>query len=72
MGFNKRFITEKSIRDVYTDKGYKGVKDYITKPDAIITKDELSEKVVRLLTENDSEQRLKILLGYGTNDERSE
>jgi hypothetical protein len=63
MGFNKRFITEDSLKHVYKEQGYEGLVDYITKPDAILVRDEFSNKVVELIKEKDSEGRLKILMG---------
>ena len=64
MGFNKRYVTEDSLRYIYKERGYEGLVDYITKPDAILIKDEFSNKVVTLISEKDSKKRIQILMGY--------
>ena len=36
MGFNKRYISKESLKIVYTEKGQKGLENYLFKPDALI------------------------------------
>lgn len=65
MGFNKRFITKDSLISVYEEYGYDGLVNYIKKPDAIIIRDEFSSKIVELIKEKDSQERVKIIM-YGS------
>tara|TARA_R110000803_G_scaffold152820_2_gene217796 strand:+ start:58 stop:249 length:192 start_codon:yes stop_codon:yes gene_type:complete len=62
MGFNKRYLNEKSIRQVYGDGGYEKLEVFIRKPDALIVEDEFSQKIVDLIIEGDSELRIKTLI----------
>jgi hypothetical protein len=64
MGFNKRFITEDAIKKVYKEQGYEGLVNYITKPDALLIRDEFSDKIVTLINEKNSKKRVEILMGY--------
>ena len=59
MGFNKRFITEDSLRRIYKNDGYQLLVDNITKPDALYIGDEFSEKIVSLITKGESEENIK-------------
>lgn len=36
MGFNKRWVSREALVSVYKRDGISGVKDYLTKPDALI------------------------------------
>ena len=62
MGFNKRYLKEENIRNVYNDGGYDRLVDYIRKPDALIISDEFTQKIVNLIIEGDSELRIKTLM----------
>ena len=62
MGFNKRYLKEDNIRNVYKDGGYDRLVDYIRKPDALMVSDEFSQKIVDLIIEGDSELRIKTLM----------
>jgi len=64
MGFNKRFVTEDNLRNVYKELGYDGLVEYITKPDALLIRDEFSDKIVTLINEKNSKKRVEILMGY--------
>ncbi len=59
MGFNKRFITEDLLRQVYNESGYQLMVDNITKPDALYIGDEFSEKIVDLISNGESEEKIK-------------
>ncbi len=59
MGFNKRFITEDLLRQVYNKSGYQLMVDNITKPDALYIGDEFSEKIVDLISNGESEEKIK-------------
>jgi len=59
MGFNKRFITEDLLRQVYNKSGYQLMVDNITKPDALFIGDEFSEKIVDLISNGESEEKIK-------------
>jgi hypothetical protein len=59
MGFNKRFITEDLLRQVYNKSGYQLMVDNITKPDSIYIGDEFSEKIVDLISNGESEEKIK-------------
>ena len=62
MGFNKRFITEDSLRQIYKNDGYQFLVDNITKPDALYIGDEFSEKIVDLVYKGDSEDEIKKIM----------
>ena len=68
MGFNKRFISEEIIISVYEHGGYKRLVEYITKPDTLLISDKFSNKIIKLIQENNSEQRVKILMRYLINE----
>lgn len=57
---------------VYKQGGYQSLVDYIMNPDALLVRDEFSNKIIELIREGNSEQRIKVLMRYGNNDERSE
>ena len=52
---NKRYLNEKSIRQVYGDGDYIKLMSYVRSPDALIIEDEFTQKVVNLIIEGDSE-----------------
>jgi hypothetical protein len=62
MSFNKRYLNEKSIRQVYGDGGHIKLISYIRSPDALIIEDEFTQKIVDLIIEGDSELRIKTLM----------
>ncbi len=62
MGFNKRYLSEKTIRKTYEDGGYERLERFIRQPDALIMTDEFSQKIFDLIIEGDSELRIKILI----------
>ena len=59
---NKRYLNEKSIRQVYSDGGYIKLISYVRSPDALLIEDEFSQKIVDLVIEGDSELRIKTLI----------
>ena len=59
MGFNKRFITECLLREIYERDGYQLMVDNITKPDALYIGDEFSEKIVDLISNGESEEKIR-------------
>ncbi len=61
MGFNKRYLSEKTIRQAY-EGGHEKLVEFIRKPDALIMMDEFSQKIVDLILEGDSELRIKTLM----------
>jgi hypothetical protein len=64
MGFNKRFITEDLLRQIYKNDGYQLLIDNITKPDALYIGDEFSEKIVDLISNGESEEMIKECFEY--------
>jgi hypothetical protein len=62
MGFDKRYLNEKSIRQVYGDGGYIKLTSYIRSPDALIIEDEFTQKIVDLIIEGNSELRIRTLI----------
>jgi len=62
MGFNKRFITEDGLRQIYKNDGYKLLIDNITKPDALFIADDFSERIVDAVREGASEDEIKKLM----------
>jgi hypothetical protein len=54
---NKRYLNEKSIRQVYSDGGHIKLISYIRSPDA-----EFTQKIVDLIIEGDSELKIKTLI----------
>jgi hypothetical protein len=67
MGFNKRFITEDSLKQIYNRDGYKLLVDNITKPDALFISDDFSERIVDAVREGASEDEIKKLMGENGN-----
>jgi len=69
MGFNKRYINEETIRNTLKEDGLKSLILLIKKADALIMEDELSEKVCKIIQENEEpkilEQLLKLDLWQG-------
>lgn len=59
MGFNKRFITEDLLREIYNRDGYQLMVDNITKPEALYIGDEFSEKIVDLISNGESEEKIR-------------
>ena len=59
---NKRYLNEKSIRQVYGDGDYIKLMSYVRSPDALIIEDEFTQKVVNLIIEGDSELKIKTLI----------
>ena len=53
MGFNKRYINEEKVKQVLKEDGLQYLIDYIKSPDALIIEDELSEKVVNIIKEDE-------------------
>ena len=62
MGFNKRFITEDSLKQIYNRDGYELLVDNITKPDALYIGDDFSQKIVNLIVKGASEDEIKKLM----------
>jgi len=53
MSFNKRYINEEKIKQIIKEDGLEYLIDYVKKPDALFTEDELSEKVVDIIREDE-------------------
>jgi len=49
MGFNKRYLTDDTVKRVYEDRGLEGLTEYITKPDALFTSSEKTSKIVEIV-----------------------
>lgn len=62
MGFNKRYLNEKSIRQVYNDGGHERLVEFIRKPDALIIEDLFSQKITDLVIQGDSEIKIRTLI----------
>ena len=43
MGFNKRYVSREALVSVYSRSGISGVKEYLTKPDALIFREDCIE-----------------------------
>lgn len=43
MGFNKRYVGREALVSVYQQEGISGVKEYLTKPDALIFREDCIE-----------------------------
>jgi len=69
MGFNKRYVNEETIRHTLKEDGLQFLIVLIKKADALIMEDELSEKVCKIIQENEEpkilEQLLKLDLWQG-------
>jgi hypothetical protein len=59
MGYHKKFITEELLRSIYENDGYQLMVENITKAEAIYIGDDFSEKIIELITENTSEEKIK-------------
>ena len=59
MGYHKKFITEELLRSIYKNDGYQLMIENITKAEAIYIGDDFSEKIIELITENTSEEKIK-------------
>tara|TARA_B100001094_G_C17996501_1_gene702916 strand:- start:587 stop:784 length:198 start_codon:yes stop_codon:yes gene_type:complete len=59
MGYHKKFITEELLRSIYENDGYQLMIENITKAEAIYIGDDFSEKIIELITENTSEEKIK-------------
>lgn len=62
MGFNKRYINEKIIRDVVREDGLESLIKLIKKPDALITEDDFSSKVCGIIKETEEPKILDRLI----------
>ena len=56
MGFHKRWITEEILIDRYRSEGIAGIESYLGHADAIISSDNLSDKIVDLYNEYDMDR----------------
>ena len=63
MGYHKKFITEELLRSIYENDGYQLMVENITKAEAIYIGDDFSEKIIELITENTSEEKIKEFFG---------
>lgn len=43
MGFNKRYVSREALVSVYQEEGISGLKEYLTKPDALIFREDCIE-----------------------------
>jgi len=59
MGYIKRFITEDILREIYENDGHGFLVDNITKPESLYIADDFSEKIVSLVMNGDSEEKIK-------------
>jgi hypothetical protein len=59
MGYHKKFITEELLRSIYKNDGYQLMIENITKSEAIYIGDDFSEKIIELIMENPSEEKIK-------------
>lgn len=59
MGYHKKFITEELLRSIYENDGYQLMIENITKAEAIYIGDDFSEKIIELIMENPSEEKIK-------------
>lgn len=62
MGFNKRYLNESNLRQVFNARGAEGVIIYVTKADAIMCNDDFSSTVVSLVEKNNKEELTKIFI----------
>lgn len=62
MGFNKRYVDEKTIRTVIREDGFQALIDYIKKPDALIIEDDFSSEVCNIIKETEEHKILDELL----------
>ena len=53
MGFHKRWITEEILIDRYRNEGIAGIESYLGHADALVSSDNLSNKIVDLYSEYD-------------------
>ena len=55
MGFNKRILKKETLKKIYQNEGYKGLYDYITKPDALYVGD--CKDVVNIIYSNECDTK---------------
>ena len=56
MGFHKRFITIDKLQRSFESDGYKAIKQLVSSPDAIVTCDDLSEKIVDVVIHGEHDE----------------
>jgi hypothetical protein len=66
MGFNKRYLNENALRQVFKARGAEGVFIYVTKADAVMCDDSFASEAVSLIEKGDKEGLTKLF-----NDEQS-
>lgn len=60
MGFNKRILKKENLKVIFEMRGYKGIYDYITKPDAIYVGD--CQDIINIIYSNESEAKKKFMI----------
>lgn len=61
MGFNKRILTEDSIKSVFWANGYDKLIEYISKPDVLFIRDDFSQKIVDILEDDSLKKEYKYI-----------
>ena len=59
MGFHKRFITIDKLQRSFESDGYVAIKQLVSSPDAIVTCDDLSEKIVDVVIHGEHDDKDK-------------
>jgi hypothetical protein len=60
MGFNKRYLNENALRQVFKARGADGVVIYVTKADAVMCDDSFASDVVALIESDNKEGLIKL------------
>jgi len=55
MSFTKRTLTYSNIRSVFESSGYKSLKSYMLKPDALFVRDDGSEDILEIMRSGKSD-----------------
>jgi len=63
MGFNKRVISENTLRSCYKTEGINSVIKSILKPDALVINDKFSEEVVTLVRKKEYQKASELFNG---------
>ena len=61
MGFNKRYINEKKIKQILKEEGLQYLIEFIKKPDALIIEDDFSSQVCDVIRENEAKTFMKLV-----------
>lgn len=60
MGFNKRYLNKGTLTQVFNARGAEGVIIYVSKADSVMSQDEFSSDIVKLVYDSDKDAITKL------------